>query len=353
MNIQHTAGEELRNFGQNGAVPTAKDALSRFLETNQSASAFADTVRELQSRITPPSAIDQLETQAAQSLKFAEASSLTEKLLNVFGRESQRQSTLKAQAEQAYAQAGDAKRLSHELKTALEKSLGEFVSSTFQLSPNLAELKETLDSFLKREQRRKAVWRAIDRQATELDERLRPKPTFVPAPVFSSMGAGYSGGFSTGSDWQVVAATGPHYESREQEQYRREEVQRVYDRGYLESFSLIRENVCETGPQVERYLSDATYAIKSVDGNFSEAVKPVRDGFGVAGAALVRSAAELTPGQQPREQKRILDGAKDPRDKILEVHESFLKEAEASIKLIADHQRSLKMRVAEYFGISK
>jgi len=270
-------------------------------------------------------------------MRFSEASGWTERILNAFGRESTRQSALKKQSEQSYAEATEAKKLVSHIEKTVSKELQQLVASHFVLSPDLAALRQTLRAFLQREKDREADWNAVDRAATQLDEKLRPRGP---------------GGYDVPFDprYPPIQFRPPPFESNENREYREKVVQQRYNEGRNTGVRLAKENVCQTAPELARFLSQVVYSINSSDGTFSEPVQPCSDTFLSAAAALIEVATRIDAPLQatedaPSARLRRYD------NQLWNAIINFKDEAGMALQRISEHEKSLTRRVAAHLGI--
>jgi hypothetical protein len=335
MHVHENRDSECKRQGQRIDRAAPKEALTQWLESSPAAKEFVAEVRRLQSELPQPGSIDRLETRAAQSLKFLDVLSLGEKLLNEIGMESRRQSTLREQAEQGTAQAAELKRVSRAVGEAIASKVDEFVSTSFQHSPDLQNLKAILNSFLATEARRKRCWEYVEHDVETIEHRAR-NPFFEP---------------SLGLEFLTPKIIISHANDTEALEELRKVTDRVYEKGRQGDTLLVMDMIRGAGPRVREFLANNTLLICSADAAFSEAVNPLSDGFRAAAEELVSVADLLNHARPQRPGVAPTDTSLDLMDRITSAREGFLVEAQATLELIAKQEQDLKARISAHIGL--
>jgi hypothetical protein len=249
MDIARNTGQTIRQTGDSHQGAAAADPLSRWLNTSPAAQELAAGIRESLEQRVPASVIDRLETRAAQSAQLSAPSSTFERVLNGFGVQTKRQSILAKQASEGLAEACSAKSNNEALNRQIESKVSAFCQETFRRSRDLTTLTQILEGTLQSRQRISDHWDMVDRQASELDRRLQPSPSFVSMPEpnlfpaldsFGRFGPYSPPGFNGYADMLISSTPS---ESESARQYRQRAVREVYTQGEPENFRLRAEHI--------------------------------------------------------------------------------------------------------------
>lgn len=350
MNTAHQAGRETTPAHSASSNRSTSDRLSSWLESSKTAQELAKEIRQLCQQLTAHSEIDRLEVRAAQSWEFAKPAGLLEKTLNFFGHESSRQIELKTQGTAASALAEQAKAGNATLEEAITGKIETFCASTLRRSEDLTVLTSALEQILTKRNARLAAWDSVDREASAVNERLRPKPIILPAPGLE-YGPNTLSQIANNNYWPYpsMGVMVCNQESRAEEESRRRCVQGIYDAGYKENRNLFNQQlarVAELSPTIKR---GKTFEITSSQGVVLETIHPPIEELARLAAACSDTLDALQRFQQTFAAGRY-DVDLDRKAHTAPVHvEAFERDAAKALESIRADERKLKEGIAAYF----